>query len=86
MNLFRIYKESLANIVKHANATDVAVMFTVNPTNMVLEVRDHGVGLRKARSGGRGIMNMRSRAQELGGMLSMTGAQGTHIVAGSPIP
>jgi len=30
MNLFRIYKESLANIVKHAKATSVTIIFKVH--------------------------------------------------------
>lgn len=88
MNLYRIYKESLANVVKHAKATEVTVRLTVALTKVILEVRDNGVGLTRtdSPSRGRGLLNMQSRTKELGGTLAMTGEQGTQILAEFPIP
>jgi PAS domain S-box-containing protein len=86
MNLFRIYKESLSNIVKHARATEVSVSFTVGGNKLILDVRDNGVGFREKRGKGRGLLNMKTRAAKVGGKLTVTSGKGTHIVAEIPLP
>jgi PAS domain S-box-containing protein len=76
LNLFRIYKEALVNIVKHAKATEVFVSLGVEQGRLTLEVRDNGVGLSPTRGRGRGLLNMRSRAEEIGGTLVAAPAEG----------
>jgi PAS domain S-box-containing protein len=86
MNLFRIYKESLSNIIKHAKATAVDVLFSVESGRVSLEVRDNGIGLNGKRASGRGLMNMKNRALEMGGDLVVTTDNGTRLRLEFPIP
>ena len=86
MNLFRIYKESLANVIKHAKASAVDVSFTVEGGSVVLDIRDNGIGLDGGRVSGRGLPNMKSRAQDMGGSLAVTSDNGTVVHLELPIP
>ncbi len=85
MNLFRIYKESLSNIIKHARASSVLVVFTVEGTKVKLDVSDNGRGIGDQLRTGRGISNMTSRAREIGGDLTVhSGAEGTTVSLSFP--
>jgi signal transduction histidine kinase len=82
----RITQESLANVMRHANATAVEVLCRVVPETheMVLEVRDNGSGIARGPDGkcaGRGLEGMRRRAQEAGGKLviSSRAGKGTRV-------
>ncbi len=85
MNLFRIYKESLSNIVKHAKATSVAVTFKVHDGAVVLDIKDNGVGLGENCGTGRGLLNMQTRADAIGGMLTLNSAGGTRVLLEVPV-
>lgn len=86
LSLFRIFKESLANIVKHAGATSVGVELSVTPAQVSFSVRDNGRGCAGNDRTGRGISNMRTRARELGGELRLDSDQGTDIRLSFPTP
>ena len=86
MNLFRIYKESLANVIKHAKASAVEVSFAVERGRVVLDIRDNGIGLDNRRVSGRGLPNMKSRAEDMGGSLAVTPDNGTRVHLELPIP
>jgi len=86
MNLFRIYKEALTNIIKHSRARSVRARLRVDPDRLELLVQDDGIGMEKGRRGGRGLLNMRARAEEIGGRLTMTTGQGTCMTLEIPIP
>jgi PAS domain S-box-containing protein len=86
MNLFRIYKESLANVIKHAKASAVEVTFAVERGRVVLDIRDNGIGLDNRRVSGRGLPNMKSRAEDMGGSLAVTPDNGTRVHLELPIP
>ena len=86
MSLFRIYKESLANAIKHAKAKEVNVFFGVGEGKAVLEVRDNGIGLDGKRGSGRGLPNMKSRAAEIGGSLAIMSENGTRVRLEFPLP
>ena len=84
MNLFRIYKESLANIVKHAHATEVVVRLQVDRSSVLLQVKDDGRGLRTDHGAGRGLLNMRTRAKEMKGELNIVSGKGTAVTVSLP--
>ncbi len=86
MNLFRIYKESLANVIKHAKASAVDVSFTIEGGRVILDIRDNGIGLDGRRVSGRGLPNMKSRAEDMGGSLAVTSDNGTRVHLELPIP
>lgn len=87
MSLFRIYKESLANIVKHAKASNVCVSLVQKVGEIVLAIGDNGVGLKETGpKTGRGVPNMKARAEDMGGTFSLETGNGTTITITVPIP
>jgi signal transduction histidine kinase len=73
LNVQRIVQEALTNILKHARATEIRV--SIQPVEGWLRVRieDDGVGLEAmGRSTGKGLDNMRRRAQECRGRLDIS--------------
>jgi PAS domain S-box-containing protein len=70
--LFRIFQESMTNILRHAKATEVWISLSCRGDRVLLRVRDNGVGISKpsARSGrSMGLKGMRERAAIAGGRL-----------------
>jgi signal transduction histidine kinase len=81
LNILRILQETLTNIIKHANATQVRVKFEQNETEGTLYISDNGKGLSTLSSkhavtdyglsGGKGLIGMASRASKIGGTFSL---------------
>ena len=70
--LYRVTQESLTNIVKHANARNVAVTLTRRQDELQLTVEDDGVGFDVGQSGGGwGLRGMAERARSVGGLLQV---------------
>jgi signal transduction histidine kinase len=72
--LFRVVQEALANVVKHAKASEVDVAFQVTKSAVVVTVSDDGVGAGAtdlARPRSHGIAGMRHRIYVLGGQLDV---------------
>jgi len=86
LNIFRIYKEALTNVIKHSGASVVDVTISVKAKRFVLTVHDDGGGFTKSQGDGRGIRNMKSRAEEIGGSLSVLCLKGTSVHLDFPIP
>jgi len=72
--LFRIGREALANVVKHAGASKAWVHIEARSGRVLVEVRDDGSGFDPAahHPGHFGLESMHSRAAELGGMLTIS--------------
>jgi signal transduction histidine kinase len=67
---YRIVQESLTNVLRHSEATSATVRLAYEPEQLLLEVRDDGVGNGASASGqshSHGILGMRERAAALGG-------------------
>ena len=78
--LYRIIQEALTNIVKHANATDVAINLVLSD-QINLTISDNGIGfnLDENYKPGNGISNMRERTELLGGTFEIIQDNGTTI-------
>jgi signal transduction histidine kinase len=78
LQLLRVAQEALTNVVKHANASEVDVQLRLEQGRLELEVRDNGIGAAGVteESSGRGLNNMRARADQLGGHLHVHGGSG----------
>jgi NarL family two-component system sensor histidine kinase YdfH len=77
-----ILSESLTNIARHAQATQVHVKWDIQNHNLELEVRDNGKGFDadQKSSGSYGLVGMHERARLTGGMLSIeSNNSGTRI-------
>jgi signal transduction histidine kinase len=94
--IMRILQEAAANIVKHAQASHLAMRATVEATGTVpclhIELTDDGRGLGPAplRTGARGLKNMNYRAQQIGAQLTIESlsapAQGCRVLLRLPLP
>jgi PAS domain S-box-containing protein len=73
--VFQIAREALANVARHASATQVHVVLQPVSECWVLRVADNGIGLDPARANeaGFGIRNMRERARRMNGALTVRG-------------
>jgi signal transduction histidine kinase len=96
---FRIFQETLTNIIRHAEATRVEVHLAQNERELMLSVRDNGRGISEreivhARS--IGLIGMKERAAQVGGEVFFFGLPGRGttvtlrvplhaVVAGSPV-
>jgi signal transduction histidine kinase/sensor domain CHASE-containing protein len=69
VNIVRIFRETVANIIKHAEAKKVGITFAVTKEGFTLVVSDDGVGYDATAVRKRGVANMYSRAGHLGGKL-----------------
>jgi len=82
------YKEMLNNVVRHARAKQIRIEITLQGKRFRLCVEDDGIGFDpSARSEGRGLSGMRSRAEAIGGTLTIesSGATGTRVCLESGI-
>jgi PAS domain S-box-containing protein len=90
--LLRICQESLNNVKKHANATDVTVQLTFNSDDVCLNIRDNGRGFNLAElngvteQSGFGLSGMDQRARLLGGSLKVKSNQGQGTLIEARIP
>lgn len=68
--LFRIAQEALSNAARHSQATRIVVELGGQDGELVLRVRDNGIGLsREIPTGRMGLRTMAYRAQTIGGEL-----------------
>jgi signal transduction histidine kinase len=87
---FRIFQETLTNIIRHAKATRVDVRLAEEEGKLVLTVKDNGRGITDeeiANTRSIGLVGMRERARLIGGELSLQGAlgQGTSVTLRVPL-
>lgn len=88
-HLFRIAQETLSNTLRHAQATEVDVLFIERDGLAILRVQDNGVGFQEddSPSGSYGLQNVRERAVEIGGTCKIVSvpSQGTIVEVKLPI-
>ncbi|HEY9736590.1 MAG TPA: sensor histidine kinase [Trichocoleus sp.] len=87
--IYRILQESLTNIYRHSQATEVSIGLRERPDAVVLEVYDNGQGFQPERNTtGFGLQGMRERAVALGGQFALTSQpdQGCQIRLTLPLP
>jgi signal transduction histidine kinase len=86
--LYGLVREALANTVKHAEATAVAIEVGATDRVVAIEVRDDGCGFAPAgvAVGGFGLQSMHSRATQLGGRLTITSGPGRGTAVHVEVP
>ncbi|MEW6001600.1 MAG: PAS domain S-box protein [Nitrospirota bacterium] len=89
--IFRIFQETLTNVMRHANATEVRVSFEKKNGNLILEVKDNGKGITEDQildsSKSFGLIGIRERAHFWGGDVKIDGIpnRGTTITVRIPL-
>ena len=89
--LFRILQESLTNVARHAQATQVEVGLTTQAGQLILTVTDNGRGIQEGEATDPrsiGLLGMRERGSLLGGQVEIRGQsnRGTIVQAAIPLP
>ncbi|HSD64648.1 MAG TPA: ATP-binding protein, partial [Ignavibacteriaceae bacterium] len=81
--LHLIFKEALNNVIRHAQAKNVAVKMKKEGQSFVMTIKDDGVGIKiNPEKKGNGLSNMKKRASLLNGVLEIVSSEdeGTKIV------
>jgi len=88
--IFRIFQETLTNIMRHSNATEVDVRLEMNEDELILIVADNGRGITEAEisnSQSFGLMGIRERLYPWNGQVDFIGHpnKGTQVNVRVPI-
>lgn len=81
--LIRIVQEFINNSIKHSKCQNIFVELISNDTNIVLSLKDDGIGFNTASiSSGQGIVNMKKRTAIIGGKMELNSTQdkGTQLI------
>jgi len=91
--LFRIFQQSLANVLRHAKATEVHVRFSFDAEEAHLEITDNGTGFEVpynwidfVRQGHYGLAGSAERANALGGVFKVQSKPGSSTTIQVTIP
>lgn len=73
-----IFKEAMTNAYKHASSTEVQFSVETNPDEIIISLRDFGVGvpMETVKRSERGLSNMQVRAKRIAGQISIGTADG----------
>ena len=77
--IFRVLQESLSNIVRHAQASEVEVALAQDEDAIVLRISDNGIGMQPGDDGKQaafGLKSIRERVHALGGELRIDSQAG----------
>ena len=77
--VFRIFQETLINVVRHAKATRIIVNVDEDAGNLILRVKDNGRGITESEISNPkslGLLGMRERALLFGGEVKISGIPG----------
>ncbi len=86
-NIFLSVKESLNNIMKHAQASEVTIHISIHTKQLVIQVSDNGIGIdtEKLRRFGNGLSNMKRRMESINGDFNVENRGGSVITFTSPL-
>ena len=87
--LFRIFQESVTNITRHAKATQVQVGMNYDNTELIFEITDNGVGIKKEaveNSASLGLIGIKERVHPWDGQVKFEGSPGTGTTVKVTIP
>lgn len=80
--VFRIVQESLTNVLRHAQATQVKISLEREDDRFLLEVQDNGIGFDPAwrKEASFGLISIRERALMLGGEVDISSVPGRTVI------
>lgn len=82
--IYRVIQESITNAVRHGHAGQIWITLNRVDGEVLLEVRDDGIGCKKLESGF-GTRHMKERIEMLGGTVDFDGHKGFKVTAHIPI-
>jgi signal transduction histidine kinase len=85
-HLYLIFKEGLNNIARHAHCASARLTIAVEDHQLRAEIADDGCGFSQAGEQGNGLRNMKLRAAQLGGRMSVESAAGSGVRLDLTVP
>lgn len=80
-SIYLIFKESLTNIIKHAEPTKVVISLTNSKDDFCMSIKNDGVVPDKNyKSSGLGTSNMKMRAESIGGSITFDKSDGFEVL------
>ncbi len=86
MQMTRIIRESVSNIIKHSGAKHVQVGCIVADARIRMKVRDDGRGITGDLASGQGVASMKRRAKRLSGQCLVESRPGHGVVISLTVP
>lgn len=92
ITIYRLVQELVNNTIKHAQASEIKLMIKIENLNqLVIDYKDDGIGFDAALVEAKtnyGLSSLKSRANFLGGTITMQSApnKGVHIKVTAPLP
>ena len=87
-HIFLIFKETLNNVIKHSEATEVNILLTAKEKKFIMIIADNGKGFSEEKIvPGAGLSNLRNRAALIGAqiLIESNGENGTQIILEVPL-
>jgi signal transduction histidine kinase len=77
-NIFYAIQEAIHNAVKHGACSEIIFTIKIHRQDLEITITDNGKGFEntKTGSGGNGLLNMKKRAEDLGGTFEIQSSPG----------
>ena len=86
MQLTRVLREAVSNVIKHSEASHCEVRCTIEERSLVLTVRDDGKGIAADLHRGQGMSSMKRRAKKMNGQCLVESRPGYGVVISLTVP
>lgn len=86
LSIYRILQEAISNALRHGKPSCIEVRQTLDDHAITLSLCDNGSGMIDQVRAGRGLTNMRRRATELGGSLTVEASKGGGVCVVLMVP
>ena len=86
MQLTRVLREAVSNVIKHSEASRCEVRCAVDEGSLVLTVRDNGRGIAVDLHRGQGMSSMKRRAKRMNGQCLVESRPGYGVVISLTVP
>ena len=77
---YRVIQESVTNVFRHAQASELNVSATIADKDIAIEISDDGVGFAPEETYGRGLTGMKERIRALNGTFELVRDGGRTLV------
>jgi len=87
--IFRIFQESLTNVLRHSKATSVTTELTLESNMLVMKIKDNGIGIDEKEvhmKKSLGILGMKERTIMLGGSYQIIGKENEGVTVLVKLP
>lgn len=87
--IFRIFQESLTNVLRHSRATAVTTLLTIEDNLLVMSIADNGIGFNETEINKKkslGILGMKERTIMLGGSYQISSKENEGVMVMAKLP